>query len=510
MLDAIFQSIAGALPQTLKDDEEDWYDENGKRIGFWERVYGHFKDNLSDGLNIANMVPYLKTVLDISDGWSKKEIVWEDVEKAIRTINNVYEGTNKTWYKDTIDIASAVSSLIGAPYGNALKEVEGIARTIMHETGDEYVDYLIVKSKLNVKNPKNKNQFMVFYERAISNGHPDDAAIILEDYLSENYKGEFDKEKAKPVIEEIVNIYGEAKEDKNKLIFDTPSQKFSFDGENVEISDKDYPEYVEGTYNTLFDLAYEMINDERYKDLPVEEKVRNFGELEKFAEESQRPEYIDGYELEGGWKNDLYNGEINYMDNAMERYGNRIFADKKDEYKEGFDINESNYTEAEFGVVDSVINDWSGYLASKDLGREIDPSEDRYLIVYDEQLSDDMDIVEYAGVRAYAKKTAALYDLNDDNSNEGSDSLTKTELERYLDSTDYSWEVKGALFMSIGNSNWYNKYTGLKNNGEPYKGKGGGGGSSSSGSRGSSRGSSRTSTRSTGGTTRTTTRRSNR
>ena len=503
-------ALAQALPDTWReDDEKELFDENGNPISFADRYWKKFWGDFTDASMPATYLPIVKDVYSIIQGFTTERVEYSRLTDFIVAAKNI--GNDKmSLPAKFLNITTTGAGIFGISVGNLKRDVFGIAETIMRENMDEYGDYLIDKFKYNVQNSSNKRKFMNHYERAISNGHPDDAAIILEDYLSENYEGEFDKEKAKPVIEEIANIYGEAKEDKNKLIFDTPSQKFSFDGEDVEISDKDYPEYVEGTYNTLFDLAYKMINDERYKDLPIEEKVRNFGELEQYAEQSQRPEYVEGYELDGGWKNDLYNGKINYMDNAMERYADRIYFDKKEEYKEGFDINESDYTETEYGVVESTINDWSGYLASKDLGREIDPSEDRYLIVYDEQLSDDMDIVEYAGVRAYAKKTAALYDLNDNNPNEGSDSLTKDELERYLDSTDYSWEVKGALFMSIGNSNWYNKYTGLKNNGEPLKSSGGGGGSSSGGSRGSSRTSSRTSTRSTGRTTRTTTRRSNR
>ena len=493
-------ALMQAFPDAWReDDEKELYDKNGNPIGYWSRYWENVWENFGNNMNPLNSFPIIKDVWSMVQGFQGERVEYSRINDLIISAKNL--GNNKMSLPAKLtSLTTSAAAVFGISAGNLKRDVFGLAETVFRANGDEYNDYLIDKFKYNVNNSSNKNRFMKHYERAISNGHPEDAAIILEDYLSENYNGKFDNKHTKTVVKEVSKLYGKTKEDQSKLIFGVPEQKFSFDGEDVKISDKDYPEYVEKTYNTLFDLAYEMINDERYKDLPIEEKVRNFGELEQFAEQSQRPEYVKGYELDGGWKNDLYNGKINYMDNAMERYADRIFEDKKDEYKEKFVVNEKDYSEAEFSTVESVINDWSGYLASKDLGREIDPSEDRYLIVYDEKLSDDMSIEEYAGVRAYAKKTAALYDLNDDNPNEGTEDLTSEELENYLDSTDYSWEVKGALFMSIGNSNWYNKYTGLKNNGEPYKGKGGNKSGSSNGR------TSRTTTRSTGSRTTTSTR----
>ena len=490
-------ALMQAFPDAWReDDEKELFDENGKPIGYWSRYWENVEENFVNNINPLNSFPIIKDVWSMVQGFQGERVEYSRINDLIISAKNL-ENNKKSLPAKLTSLTTSAAAVFGISAGNLKRDVFGLAETVFRANGDEYNDYLIDKFKYNVKNSSNKNRFMKHYERAISNGHPEDAAIILEDYLSENYNGKFDNKHTKTVVKEVSKLYGKTKEDQSKLIFGVPEQKFSFDGEDVQISDKDYPEYVEGTYNTLFDLAYDMINDERYKDLPIEEKVRNFGELEQFAEQSQRPEYIEGYELDGGWKNDLYNGKINYMDSAMERYGNRIFTDKKDEYKEKFVVNEKDYSEAEFSTVESVINDWSGYLASKDLGREIDPSDDRYLIVYDEKLSDDMSIEEYAGVRAYAKKTAALYDLNDDNPNKGSDSLTADELVRYLDSTDYSKEVKGALFMSIGGATWYNPYTGLKNNGEPRKSSGGGSSSGNSKSSGSSKSGSKSSGKTT-------------
>jgi hypothetical protein len=347
----------------------------------------------------------------------------------------------------------------------------------------------------------------------MANGHADDAAIILEDYMAETFKGkDFNNEHTEAVTKEASKLLGKTDDD-SKLIYSLPSEKFSLDGEETKIPDKDYPEFVERYYNTLYDLAYEMVTDKRYKDLSDEDKVGSFGDIKEYAKATQLSEMFDGYDL-SGWKEEVYDGKTKFMDSVLERTADREFSDKKETYLEGLNFDESKYSEAELGIVEDVENKWAGYKASKDLDREIDESKYRHIIVYEDKLSDEMPLEEYAGVRAYAKKTAALYDLNDADESKGTEALTAKELEQYLDSTDYSWETKGALFMAIGNSNWYNKYTGLKNNGEPRKGKGGGGGSSGGSS---SRGNSRSSTRSSSGsstrstrTTRTTIRRSNR
>lgn len=514
-----FLAAVSGFPMTLKDDEDDYYDEDedkyydgvGKRFSFWkDRYFGHFIDSAIDEVNVLKMFPYIKTVFDIMEGWEKKDIIWEDIQNALKLIKNVVNGNGKVWVRNMYDVSSAVGTVFGMPYGNALKEVESIAMTIMHQVGDEYVDYLMAKSKWNVKNPDNESKFMKYYEFAIANGHGEDAATILADYMAETYKGQKSNPKhTETVIGEMSKLYGKTDFD-SKLLYDVPSEKFSFDGEKYTIPDAEYPEYVSGAYKTLFDLAYEMVMDERYKELSDEDKVRSFGELKEYSQHAQRMEQVEGYEL-SGWEKELYDGKIDFMDSVVERVADREFFDKKEAYIDGLNFDESKYTEAEIGTVEAVGNKWAGYKASKDLGREIDESEYRHIIVYENKLSDEMPLEEYAGIRAYAKKTAALYDLNDDNSDEGSESMSSKELERYLDSTDYSWAVKGALFEAIGNSNWYNKYYGKKNNGEPLKGRGGssgsGGGSSKKSRTGITNrasGISRTTTRGTSGTKGTT------
>ena len=450
LTNAALLAAVGAFAKVPKDEEEDFYDDKGKRIGFWKRYLGHAIDSSFDEFNPMKMVPYLKTLVAFCEGWAQKDVIWENVEKAIMLMKNIHKGNGKTWYRNMYDVSTAVALVFGNPYGNALKEVEGIARTLVHQLGDEYcIDYLIAKSKWNVKNPDNKSKFMKYYDMAVKNGNADAAATILHDYMAETFEGQSFKNKhTEKVIGEMSKLYGKTDED-NKLLYELPRDKFSVDGEEYTISESDYPKYVSGAYKILWDMAYEMVTSEGYKKLSDEDKVRSFGEIKDYAQEAQRMEIMDDYEL-SGWQEDVYSGRIDYIDGALERVQDREYEESREGYKDDFAYNKSDFSEAELGVVEKVESDAATYYASVEKGREYNEKTLRHIKVYDEKLSDEMPIEEYAGIRAYAKKTAAMAD--------GKESMKKNELKAYLDSTDYSVAVKRALFEAIGNSNWNNPY----------------------------------------------------
>lgn len=487
-------ALAQALPDAWReDDEKELFDKKGNPIGYWDMYWKKFKENLRDNVNPLSSFPVIKDVWSMIQGFKSERIEYSRLNDFIISCQNL--GNDKmSLPAKMISFTTSAAAVFGISVGNLKRDAFGFIETIFRATGDEYKDYLIDKFKHNVKNDDNKAKFMRHYERAMANGHADDAAMILEDYMAEAFDGkDFKNEHTEAVTKEALNLLGKTDYD-SKLLYSLPSEKFSLDGKETEIPDKDYPEFVEGYYNTMYNLAHEMVTDKRYSELSDKDKVRSFGDIKEYAKAAQLSEMFEGYDL-SGWKEEVYDGDTKFMDSVLERVADREFSDKKESYLEGLNFDESKYSEAELGIVEDVENKWAGYKASKDLGREIDESMYRHIMVYEDKLSDKMPLEEYAGVRAYAKTEAATWDEDGSETN-----LSSKELQNYLDSTDYSWEVKGALFMSIGNSNWYNKYTGLKNNGEPYKGKGGNKSGSSNGR------TSKTTTRSTGSRTTTSTR----
>lgn len=342
----------------------------------------------------------------------------------------------------------------------------------------------------------------------------------VQNMLSPGYYSDVN---ASPMEKELKRLYGEVGNEDGMKIFPTAAvKKFNLsDGVEKNLTAKEYTKMQTEQGQTAYKLLRGITESDMYRNADDHTKGKIVSNVYEVASANGKKAVAgDAWNPSTEWvgevltmveNGDYASAEKYLVDKGIKQVQDSLYKDTKDTYKEDFEFDASKYSEAEIGIIESVQTDWAGYHAALDMDREIKESDYRHIKVYEEKLADEMPIEEYAGIRAYAKKTAALYDLNDDNSDEGSESMSSKELERYLDSTDYSTAVKGALFEAIGNSNWYNKYYGKKNNGEPLKGRGGssgsGGGSSKKSRMGITNrasGISRTTTRGTSGTKGTT------
>ena len=378
---------------------------------------------------------------------------------------------------------------------------------------------------------------------------------------------ENEKREARKTLQEIMNKWGngnsQATEELIRL-YDTTEEDFFLKMSPISVTtvngkrNMTFDEYI--AYAENYTAAYEnvvnqIVMSENYKNMTDDERVSVLKRAIDFAEDSSKAEVLPDYELES-WQMDIIkaNGKLDKMvfsksaDTRLDNIGKELYKDfngknfneekynkKVEEYsKDGYDaekiqsaVNQAgkdtpeykrNYQTQYFSIeIDPTgLSSKVKERAEKDIssaaeyyaGKETIPGfkGDKFMEVFGEKLSDDMDVGEFLSVNAYAKTEAISWDEDGSDTN-----LSADELERYLDSTDYSWAVKGALFEAIGNSNWYNKYYGKKNNGEPLKGRGGssgsGGGSSKKSRMGITNrntGFTRTTTRGTSGTKGTT------
>ncbi|MBE7032931.1 MAG: hypothetical protein E7406_01740 [Ruminococcaceae bacterium] len=330
--------------------------------------------------------------------------------------------------------------------------------------------------------------------------------------------GYYSTVKISPMEKELKRLYGEVGDEDGMKIFPTAAAKnFELDdGTKKNLTATEYTEMQTVQGQTAYNLLTEIVKTDEYKKADDYTKGVIVSKVYEAASANARYTVSEGEKTSNtAWVNETVGmlqdgdskGAMNHIiKSGVEKVEGEKFTAAKDGYKDKFEYDASQYSEAEIKIFDTVESDWAGYHASVDMGRELEDSDYKYIRLYEENLSDDMPIEEYAGVRAYVKTEAIKSDPEGSENN-----LSSKELQDYLDSTDYNENVKGALFMALGGSTWINPYTGLKNNGEVPKGKSGSGSSSggSSGGRTSSRSSSRTTSRTTR-STRSTTRRSNR
>ena len=183
-----------------------------------------------------------------------------------------------------------------------------------------------------------------------------------------------------------------------------------------------------------------------------EKRVENIGaELyEKYASSMENTENYKS-EIEKLSQNGDSEEDIQKAVNSFGKKEGSYKKEKQKIYKE-VKVDTSGLPKNEAEEVEKIIYQYAEDTAATQYIPGYTKTE--YVKVYDTRLSSEMSIEEFAKHRAYAKKTAAMAD--------GKEYMKKKELEAYLDSTNYSRAVKGALFDAIGNKGWKNKYTGKK------------------------------------------------
>jgi hypothetical protein len=554
LLSSLLLAIAGALPKMLKEDPEDKYTKDGKEISKWQRFQSYVKEGFADEANIFNLVPYLNRVIDIWEGWEQKDWSFEAIEDVVNSIKNIItkEGQKKSWYAKIKDFSFAISALFGQPYGNAVKEIEGIAKTIMHEAAGEYGDYLIIKSKWNVKDPKNKSKFMKYYENAIINGHSEEAAEIFSDYFgikeseslkqwmsetarlykatkgksgvynspndeisfngkkikldekkykayekgitesflelfddlinSERYKKLSDTDKAAEikklknwvqnrekmkyypvdiddnkhtddVFDEMTELYIATGRNPLGELFDN---KFSpEDGEQVELDSAQYNKYVDGSYDVLWNMAYEFVNSKEYDNLTNDEKLSAFEDLKTYSQATQYFNFSE-YEM-SGWMADVYTGKVSFIDDKIERLNQGYYEDNYNDWQDNnFNIDKDLYSEAELANIENFEGLLSRFYTSHEMGRPYKEKDYRRAQVYHDHLSKVMSMEEFAAIKAYAETVAIAQGKGSDTN------LSNKEIVAYLNTLDYDTKTKGALFEALASKGDKNPYVGGK------------------------------------------------
>lgn len=305
LLSSLLLAIAGALPKLLKEDPEDKYDDEGKKISGWERFQSYVKEGFAEEANPFNLVPYLNRVIDIWEGWEQKDWSFEAIEDVVNSIKNftTEEGQKKSWYAKIKDFSSATAVIFGMPYGNAVKEIEGIAKTVMHMSAGEYGDYLITKSKWNVKDPKNKSKFMKYYENAIINGHSEEAAEIFSDYY-----GVENNEEMKVWIKETARLYKATGDD--KIFYNDPKGEFKFGGEEIKLEGKQHEKFVKEVNGNYIKSVKKLIESDYYKNLSDNDKIKMLATLKTRVENQAEMKYYPINVLDNN-KSDEVLSEIN-------------------------------------------------------------------------------------------------------------------------------------------------------------------------------------------------------
>lgn len=293
----IAASIAASLIYALRDDDED--------ESYAEKFAEAFGDKLLDDINPLNMLPGVRDIVSILDGW--------DVERTdmaiFKDIKDAFDGLaseNKSSWKKVEDFAGAVASLFGVPLKNLLRtgrEFYNAFENIFDGISPSGVDAAFIRGLTGEKKDKGKALYDAIVNgddarvEVYRKGYKDETAYetALRKALRENdprikeaaearFNGDFDEYER--LFEEIENE-GNFEFDTIKSAINTEFNKLDADDEETVEEDVDKVESIYSTsdMNAAFDngdtsSALEIIDD------IVRIKTENYiadGETEKDA-----------------------------------------------------------------------------------------------------------------------------------------------------------------------------------------------------------------------------------
>lgn len=162
---AVAQALVDAARGAGGDDDED-------KGNYVERLVNYWKKNFWDNMNPFAMIPYIKDVKSLWDGYDIARMDMNGVKKVIQAIQYLkkyYEDPENSKYTEAEEwenLALTAFYAAGVPLQNAKRDLEAIYLTAMEATGHSEVFFEQAKRKYQV-NDKTKYIFADMYYDAL-------------------------------------------------------------------------------------------------------------------------------------------------------------------------------------------------------------------------------------------------------------------------------------------------------------------------------------------------------
>lgn len=506
---ALAQALAQSIPDLWRDkDEDNWYTADGKKISTWKKWFAELADDFAGNMNPISMIPYAKSLLSFATSYGQKSMEWQGIRNLI-TASKRLTNDKLPISARMINFAGSLAAVGGLSINTAFKDLQGIGELAFRQISDgEYGSYMLKKWEWNIDKPENREKFFKYYKMAAKNGHAKDAELILADYTYNLKKGKKGTSahfvppakgsKESTVLKAMSNLYKSTGED--DIFFNLPGQRIDVNGKARQLNESDYKEYAAKTNDRLMELAYELVTSDFYKGgkneantMTDEEKVAAFKTVKSYARKSVKKDIYKGTELSDREK-DIYSGKSTLADYVKEQILDKRRKPVGEKLHEAYLSGSDSYAELQDkyekkGYSAEWIGDAEEYAAksSKTYKKELKQTKNR-LLKAAEGLSPEE--AEYAKAQATAaaayytkKKHIAGYDPQSGivpsyteraepygisiedyirykagartaAGADGNDSLKKTELWDFINSTTTDPDLRIRMYLVLKNKSW--------------------------------------------------------
>jgi hypothetical protein len=129
----IITNVVNAAVQSFMDAFRDKKDDD---TTYWERWLEDYKDNVKDNLNPIQLIPYLKDILSIVQGYDVNRLDMQGLSKLFAGVKNMQKYAtdadyreNHTWLEAAESLMSGISSVTGIPIYNVERDFKAIYNT---------------------------------------------------------------------------------------------------------------------------------------------------------------------------------------------------------------------------------------------------------------------------------------------------------------------------------------------------------------------------------------------
>ena len=129
----VVTNVVNAAVQSFMDAFRDKKDDD---TTYWERWLEDYKDNVKDNLNPIQLIPYLKDILSIVQGYDVNRLDMQGLSKLFAGVRNVQKYAtdadyreNHTWLEAAESLMSGISSVTGIPIYNVKRDFKAIYNT---------------------------------------------------------------------------------------------------------------------------------------------------------------------------------------------------------------------------------------------------------------------------------------------------------------------------------------------------------------------------------------------
>ena len=201
VLNAALKSIIMAM----RDDDEDQ--------SYIEKYLEHFFGDLKDSLNPLNLVPIVKDVVSIFNGYDVERMdmaLISDLKNAL----DAFDSDSKTAYEKWSGLIGAISALFGVPIKNVERDIRGLITTVFGKT-ENTTKGGIANAITEGWTGESKSNDQQLYEAIVSgdkaqiervSGRYEDQSAInsaIRSYVGKKYKsGEISRSEASKIITE--------------------------------------------------------------------------------------------------------------------------------------------------------------------------------------------------------------------------------------------------------------------------------------------------------------------